>query len=241
MHEETFMASSGAEVIYAIDTGDDKQCLDIYTKTKTPIDEPLPNEYTVLTYTIWKRKCKLALKLLDINAGADVKDKRGFVPIYYAVRYNFIEVAQKLLEKGADIIKPYNADNWTPLHLASKHGFTAMVKLLIAEEAYTVVNLITINGQTPLHLAAIQGSAVVCEDLIEKGAVVDAKDTLHGQTPLHKAAMRSNIDACLALLKHGARLHEPDTSSLRKTPLELARDFEHFRCAAEMTKSYKAK
>ena len=25
-------------------------------------------------------------------------------------------------------------------------------------------------------------------------------------------------------------------SSLRKTPLELARDFEHFRCAAEMTK-----
>lgn len=233
--------ASGAEVIFAIDTGDDKQCLAIYTKTKTPIDAPLPNGFTVLTYAIRKRNRALAMQLLDIDAGANAKDKHGFVPIYYAVRDNFLDVSQKLLQKGADIIKPYNADNWSPLHLASKLGYAALVKLMIAEEAYTVVNLITVNGQAPLHLAAIHGSAVVCKDLMDKGAVVDAKDTLKGQTPLHKAAMRGNIDACLTLIKHGARLHEPDTSAARKTPLELARDFEHFRCAAEMTKNYKAK
>ena len=42
------------EIIFAIDTKDEKLCLDIFKKTDTPINVVLPNKYIALTYTIFK-------------------------------------------------------------------------------------------------------------------------------------------------------------------------------------------
>ena len=70
------------------------------------------------------------------------------------------------------------------------------------------------------------------------GAVADAKDVQRRQTPLHLAAQKGHTKCCVLLLKRDARLHEPDETKMRKTPLELARDFQHFATAAAMLKAY---
>ena len=44
-------------------------------------------------------------------------------------------------------LPPWQADEWRPLHLASKLGYAPLVKLMLAEEAYTVVNLTTVVGE----------------------------------------------------------------------------------------------
>ncbi len=62
--------ASRDEIIFAVDTKDEKLCLDLFRKTDTPINVVLPNGYTTLTYCIFKADLELVAKLLDL--GADV-------------------------------------------------------------------------------------------------------------------------------------------------------------------------
>ena len=56
---------------------------------------------------------------------------------------------------------------------------------------------------SPLHTAALVGSAEVVTALLEAGADRDARDIVGG-TPLHKAGHRGNVQAMRALLEAGA-------------------------------------
>jgi ankyrin repeat protein len=74
-------------------------------------------------------------------------------------------------------------------------------------------------GWTPLHAAAERGEAAVVENLILKGADVNAR-TANGQTPLHIAADHGSYGALETLLKHKANPNLQDKRG--RTPVELA-------------------
>ena len=77
-------------------------------------------------------------------------------------------------------------------------------------------------GDTPLHIAAIQGDLRAIALLIDAGADLAAAGEA-GYTPLHCAVSQRRTDAVRLLLERGA-----DTSlrtEIDETPLELA---EHF-------------
>ncbi|HNR87899.1 MAG TPA: ankyrin repeat domain-containing protein [Spirochaetota bacterium] len=59
------------------------------------------------------------------------------------------------------------------------------------------------GGATPLHLAALRGSAPIAAFLIGKGAKVDAADEM-GFAPLHHAAATGSADVVTLLLAKGA-------------------------------------
>ncbi len=230
--------ASLAEVIFAIDTKAEKLCLDLFTKTDTPTNVILPNKFTALTYSIYKANVQLAYTLLGIGADATTFDEHNKSPLYYAVRYNFVELVDKLLEKGADPSAKINVDGWSCFHLACHMGHTAAVRSMLKEGGSKFANTPSVAGHTPLHLAARSGFEAIVKELLDKGAVPDAKDVQRRQTPLHLAAQKGHTACCVALLQADARLHEPDTTTLRKTPLELARDYQHFATAAAMLKAY---
>ena len=86
----------------------------------------------------------------------------------------------------------------TPLHEASDNGHSDTVKMLL--DAGADLSLTEEYGQTPLHLAAMNGHArgrvEVAKILTEAGADPNMRDTdpCRGETPLHWASYRGVND-----------------------------------------------
>lgn len=70
------------------------------------------------------------------------------------------------------------------------------------------INKPNINGETPLHVAATQGSYIVAKLLVEKGADMNATDQ-EGLTPLDRAALTSRTQIIEYLIEQGAE-YDPD-------------------------------
>lgn len=74
------------------------------------------------------------------------------------------------------------------------------------------------DGQTPLHIACIQGYNGMVEYLISNGAQATLQD-ISGATPLHEAVRYGNVECAKMLLDKGAKVNAKD--SLGKTPILL--------------------
>ena len=137
-----------------------------------------------------------------LDAGANVNAMRGGgTPLHLAASWGHKEVAELLIDNGADV-NAKDIDGWTPLRKAAWHGRKEIVELLIANGAD--VNPQDVNGWTPLHQAARNGHKEIAELLIAKGADVTAKNE-DGETPLDWANWRSHAETADLLRKHGAK------------------------------------
>ena len=92
----------------------------------------------------------------------------------------------------------------TALHLASAASKIEAVRFLLAPPVAADPCAARNNNFTPLHAAAMQCHAVVCEILIEAGASVNVQTNPQGYVPLHSAAFAGHVDAIRVLLAHGA-------------------------------------
>ena len=87
-------------------------------------------------------------------------------PFLIAVRKGREPLARVLLELGADV-NHRNRLARSALHEAANAGSLTMVKLLLTFRA--AMDLKDLNGNTPLHLAAMRGNAETVEFLIRAG------------------------------------------------------------------------
>ena len=70
------------------------------------------------------------------------------------------------------------------------------------------------DGETPLHVAAMENSLDVASSLIDRGADIDAKDD-KGYTPLQWAAFDNSLDVARLLIDHGANTEGIDLSWMK--------------------------
>lgn len=133
-----------------------KICYLASIKVLTRIWEPENPEEEILNATS-KGEIDIVKNLLvsDRNL-ALVKDCDGYSPLHRACYENHLNIAELLLEYGADPFALTN-DHWQPLHSASKWNSTFCVALLLEWGAN--VNCVTQGGLTPLHLASSNVSA----------------------------------------------------------------------------------
>ncbi|VEN57461.1 unnamed protein product [Callosobruchus maculatus] len=92
---------------------------------------------------------------------------RNSTPLHLAAGYNNVEVAEFLLEHGADV-NAQDKGGLIPLHNASSYGHLDIAALLIKHN--TVVNATDKWGFTPLHEAAQKGRTQLCALLLAHGA-----------------------------------------------------------------------
>ena len=105
---------------------------------------------------------------------------RNSTPLHLAAGYNNLEVAEFLLEQGADV-NAQDKGGLIPLHNASSYGHLDIAALLIKYQ--TIVNATDKWGYTPLHEAAQKGRTQLCALLLAHGADPTLKNQ-EGQTPL---------------------------------------------------------
>lgn len=98
--------------------------------------------------------------------------------------YNNLEVAEFLLERGADV-NAQDKGGLIPLHNASSYGHLDIAALLIKYN--TVVNATDKWGFTPLHEAAQKGRTQLCALLLAHGADPFLKNQ-EGQSPVDLAS-----------------------------------------------------
>ena len=109
---------------------------------------------------------------------------------------------------------------WTSLHVYARKGDIKLVKKLLNEGMDVNVTAWgpKSKGVTPLHLAAEGGHLGVMDELLERGANIDARTKgACGWTPLHIAAKERNRDAVKFLVENGAFL-PPDMNDSRFNP-----------------------
>lgn len=109
---------------------------------------------------------------------------RNSTPLHLAAGYNNFEVAEYLLENGADV-NAQDKGGLIPLHNASSYGHLDIAALLIKHS--TVVNATDKWGFTPLHEAAQKGRTQLCALLLAHGADPYMKNQ-EGQTPIELAS-----------------------------------------------------
>lgn len=105
---------------------------------------------------------------------------RNSTPLHLAAGYNNYEVAEYLLENGADV-NAQDKGGLIPLHNASSYGHVDIAALLIKHN--TKVNATDKWGFTPLHEATQKGRTQLCALLLAHGADPYTKNQ-EGQLPL---------------------------------------------------------
>jgi len=108
---------------------------------------------------------------------------------------------------------------WTSLHEAAAKGRLDEVQTLV-ERQWSIIEPITPEGMTPLHVAAEAGFVDVVAYLVGKGANIHAVEN-EGHTPLLLAAAGGRAEVIEFLVENGADI-QASTSHERLTPLHLA-------------------
>lgn len=133
-------------------------------------------------------------------------------PLGYALGSGNWDVAQLLLEQGADpnarcveTLADDLTEAWnSPLHLACYAGHEEIAKSLLDHGAD--INAQNANGNTPLHQAAsydgVSGSLEICRLLVQRGADVNIRNN-RGWTPLHTAVLYEAKEIQELLRKNG--------------------------------------
>ena len=180
------------------------------------------------------QKGNLFYDALITTKTGDLIDEEGRTIVHYFVQWKNIDALNLCIKKGI----PVSVEDMygkTPLDLCyeDSNDITSIqmaANLLLAgavpqrgkfssfEDAVITRNpsMRFDDGQTPLHIATIQGQTGVVEYLISRGASTKAKD-ISGSTPLHEAVRYGRVEIVSKLLKSGADPNAQD--SLGKSPL----------------------
>lgn len=129
----------------------------------------------------------------------------NLTPFHVAIEGQQLEIARLLLDHGADINTRLNGE-FTPLHLVCHRGELATVKWLMdpqtAKGKYppALLNEVTSHGQTPLHLAVLEGRELVVAHIAATPEVnLNTKDA-QGWAPLHEAIRGGHTNIVKSML-----------------------------------------
>lgn len=165
----------------------------------------------------------------DLGAFIDAHNEEGDTPLICATKFGHAEVVRYLLDNGASVhlithiqsredstTSRQLQDVYSPIHFAADAGFVDIMDLLttsganvndarceVAMEYGDQGDMAITKDITPLHLTAYDPECKVAIRLIDRGALVSARDS-DGYTPLMIAVEKSNVRAVRIFLEAGA-------------------------------------
>lgn len=164
---------------------------------------------SIVHYFVKTRDEKAIDRCIEVGVPLSVRDNYGLTPLHLAFQNAenaaSIRIAARLLLAGADPVRGEYA---------------------YFEDAVRTHNMILRfhDGQTPLHIATIDGHTGVVDYILNEKTSVRLADILSAQdisggTPLHEAVRYGRVDIARLLLNNGANVNAAD--SIGKTPILL--------------------
>lgn len=163
---------------------------------------PDPTGLTALFLAIREPSPKVAGVLLSWpGTNVETRNSADESPLMMASLKGQLELAAKLIDKGADV----NKTGWAPLHYAATRGHADMINLLLENHAY--IDAESPNGTTPLMMAAHYGTPGAVKLLLEAGADPSIKNKL-GLTAID-FAQRAERQEAAELIAAFVRARQP--------------------------------
>ncbi|WP_296325019.1 ankyrin repeat domain-containing protein [Treponema sp. UBA3813] len=164
---------------------------------------------SIVHYFVKTRDEKAIDRCIQVNIPLSVKDNYGLTPLHLAFQNAqnaaSVRIAARLLLAGAEPVRGDYA---------------------YFEDAVRTHNMILRfnDGQTPLHLATIDGHTGIVDYILNEKTSARVSDILaaqdiSGATPLHEAVRYGRVDIARLLLINGANVNSMD--SIGKTPILL--------------------
>ena len=128
------------------------------------------------------------------------------------------------------LLRDAGVDSPLKVHLAALHGREDLVDQFLSPEAKITLGTApsaqgtALDGQTPLHLAAIAGYHSIISRLLDANLDINVQDQ-RGRTPLHLASQCGHMHAIEELLQRGADPSIKDHEDL--IPLHMACRWQH--------------
>ena len=144
--------------------------------------------------------------------------------VHAAAKSGDTDEVAALLSMDNRLTRSFDADGWSPLHLAAHYGHTALVELLLHNNAPVDLRSTNQMANTALHAALAGRRADVVKILLDAGADVNAKQH-GGWTPLHAAAANGDRALVDLLLARGAKPSLANDAGA--TPASTARERGH--------------
>ena len=181
-------AGSYEDYFSAIKEGDASTVQELLTRgfdANTPNPQGLDGLHLALTEPSPKvAQVLIAWPRTDVNK----LNPNGESPLMMASIKGYADLAQKLIDRGADV----NKTGWTPLHYAASSGQLGIIAMLIENSAY--IDAESPNGTTPLMMAAMYGTSAAVKLLLEEGADPQLRNQ-QGLTALQFAQRANHQDA----------------------------------------------
>ncbi|XP_075225754.1 no mechanoreceptor potential C [Lycorma delicatula] len=162
--------------------------------------------------------CKFLVQ--DHNAVIDVLTLRKQTPLHLAAGAGQLEVCKLLLEMGANI-DATDDQGQKPIHAAAQNNYSEVAKLFLQQHP-SLVMAFTKDGNTCAHIAAMQGSVRVIEELMkfDRSGVISARNRVTEATPLQLAAEGGHADVVKVLVRAGASCSDENKAGF--TAIHLA-------------------
>ena len=141
--------------------------------------------------------------------------------VHAAAKSGDIDEVAALLSMDNRLTRTFDADGWSPLHLAAHYGHASTVEVLLHNNAPVDLRSANAMANTALHAALAGRQTRVAKILLDAGA--DANAQQHGGwTPLHSAAASGDREAIDLLLARGAKAGLTNDAGV--TPAAFARE-----------------
>ncbi|KAL6268501.1 hypothetical protein P5V15_001633 [Pogonomyrmex californicus] len=161
----------------------------------------------------------------DHGAAIDVLTLRKQTPLHLAAGAGQLEVCKLLLELGASI-DATDDQGQKPIHAAAMNNYAEVAQLFLQRHP-SLVMACTKDGNTCAHIAAMQGSVRVIEELMkfDRQGVITARNKLTDATPLQLAAEGGHAEVVKALIRAGASCADENRAGF--TAVHLAAQHGH--------------
>lgn len=154
------------------------------------------------------------------GAALDVLTLKKQTPLHLAAGAGQLDVCKLLLELGASI-DATDDQGQKPIHAAAMNNYAEVAQLFLQRHP-SLVMACTKDGNTCAHIAAMQGSVRVIEELMkfDRQGVITARNKLTEATPLQLAAEGGHAEVVKALVRAGASCADENRSGF--TAVHLA-------------------
>lgn len=108
---------------------------------------------------------------MEAKANISLPDSRTYTPLHYAIINKNLENVCYLVKHGASL----DSGDYMPLYLAAETNQIEMAELFLKQNK-DIVNAISKNGVTALHVSAFNGHLEMVKLLIKNGINVNARE-----------------------------------------------------------------
>ncbi len=189
----------------------------------------LPNGLFPLYIAIQESHVQTALDLIQKGAGRinlDLVLDTGMSVVHLAVMLELQEVAEALIQAGANLTLKRKSDGATAFHLAVERGLTDVCQAMLSRSDNSIdVDQALESGKTAMHLAVQAGYLETVKLLVDDwGANVDL-ETLDQETPILMALKQVHLEMAEFLAAEisirGAHESKADSALLLAAKLRL--------------------